>query len=192
MAEQDVALADLNTKGDEVLTRRLGHLFEHSPWIVRDTLAQRPFSSRRAFHAALCATLRNANADAQLALIREHPDLVGRAAMDGTLTRSSTAEQAAAGLDTGALTDEERESFQHFNAEYRERFGFPFVICARENKKASILRGFETRLHNDHKTEIATAIGEIEKIAWYRLAEIMMETADVRMVANHERRSASR
>lgn len=177
MGEHSVTLADLNTMDAEELTGKLGHLFEHSPWVARVTLANRPFSSPRAFHSALCTTVRNADVDAQLALIREHPDLVGRAALEGTLTRSSTAEQAAAGLDTGALTADERESFQHFNAEYRARFGFPFVICARENKKASILRGFETRLHNDQKTEIATAIGEIEKIGWYRLAEIMPEAA---------------
>lgn len=173
--EMTTSISDLNTFELDELVERLGYLFEHSPWIVRETLANRPFSSRRSFHDALCATVRNADPDAQLALIQEHPDLVGRAALDGTLTRSSTAEQNAAGLDAGALTDAEREMFRRFNAGYWARFAFPFVICARENKKASILRGFETRLCNDRETEIATALSEIEKIAWYRLANMMTD-----------------
>lgn len=171
MKDQSITIAELNTLGPDVLEARLGHLFEHSPWIVRDALAGRPFASREAFHAALCAVVREASSDAQVALIREHPDLVGRAALAGTLTPSSTSEQAGAGLSADSLSQEERAEFQRLNAAYRERFGFPFVICARENRKASILAGFHQRLRNERAAEIATAIAEIERIAWYRLID---------------------
>ncbi len=173
MEPRRLTIADLNSRDAGALAHDLGHLFEHSSWIVRDTLAERPFASWRAFHAALCDTVRHYGDEAKLALIREHPDLVGQAALAGTLTRASTTEQTAAGLDADRLTQSERETFQQLNASYRERFGFPFVICAREHRQASILAGFDSRLSNDRQTEIATALGEIEKIAWYRLADIV-------------------
>lgn len=171
MSDQRITLTELNTLDPDVLEKRLGHLFEHSPWIVRCALPGRPFASREAFHAALCTVMRSADPDAQVALIREHPDLVGRAALDGTLTPSSTSEQAGAGLGADSLSQEERDEFHRLNQEYRDRFGFPFVICARENRKASIIAGFHNRLRNERAAEIETAIAEIEKIAWYRLID---------------------
>jgi 2-oxo-4-hydroxy-4-carboxy-5-ureidoimidazoline decarboxylase len=105
----------------------------------------------------------------QVALIQVHPDLVGRAALTGSLTPESTSEQASACLNR--LSPEEIGTFTQLNSAYRERFGFPFVICARENKKESILAGFATRLHNSRDREIETALGEIAKICSYRLRD---------------------
>lgn len=173
--ETTISVPDLNGLESEELLERLGHLYEHTPWIVRDTLAQRPFASRLAFQDALSATVRNADPAAKLALIREHPDLVGDAALRGTLTRASVDEQTAAGLSADDLSDDEREMFRRLNATYRDTFGFPFVICARDNRKVSILDGFDARLRNDRETEIETALGEIEKIAAYRLSDIMTD-----------------
>jgi OHCU decarboxylase len=102
-------------------------------------------------------------------LIQAHPDLVGRAARAGTLTPESTSEQASAGLDR--LSPEDIATFTQFNHTYHDRFGFPFVICVRENKKESILAGFATRLHNSRPREIETALGEIAKICWFRLRD---------------------
>jgi 2-oxo-4-hydroxy-4-carboxy-5-ureidoimidazoline decarboxylase len=151
----------------------LGHLFEHSPWIVAETWGQRPFPSRAALHLALVRTMLGASAEQQDALIRAHPDLVGQAALAGTLTRASTGEQRAAGLDAGTLTPDEIDAFSRNNAAYRARFGFPFVICARENKKESILAGFASRLGNTPEQEREAALREIAKIAWYRLADVV-------------------
>lgn len=110
-----------------------------------------------------------AGADEQLKLIASHPDLVGSLAREGRLTRESTTEQAAAGLTQ--LSRDEIAAFERFNAEYRTKFGFPFVICARENKKAAILAAFPRRLANTREQEIATALGEIAKIARLRLLD---------------------
>ncbi len=175
MNETTISVPDLNGLQSGELLERLGHLYEHTPWIVRDALAQRPFASRLAFQDALSATVRNADPAAKLALIREHPDLVGDAALRGTLTRASVDEQTAAGLSADDLSDDEREMFRRLNATYRDTFGFPFVICARDNRKVSILDGFDARLRNDRETEIETALGEIEKIAAYRLFDIMTD-----------------
>jgi 2-oxo-4-hydroxy-4-carboxy-5-ureidoimidazoline decarboxylase len=102
-----------------------------------------------------------------MALIQAHPDLVGRA----VLTAESKDEQAAAGL--GDLTEEEIEAFRRNNAAYREKFGFPFIICARMNKKDAILEAFPRRLQNDAETEKKAALDEIHKIAALRLHDIL-------------------
>jgi OHCU decarboxylase len=166
---------EINRMSEEEFVSNLGFLFESSPWIVRAVWPERPFRNREDLHVRLGAVIRSADAERQLALIRAHPDLVGRAALSGTLTRESTGEQRSAGLDPNELTPDEIERFAGFNARYKARFDFPFVICARENKQASILAGFRNRLGNSVDAEIATAIGEIEKIGWYRLADVVRE-----------------
>ena len=141
-------------------------LFEHSPWVEARADA-RPSSGDR--HADLMAVVDEATAEERMALIRAHPELAGKAAIDGTLTQASAAEQASAGLDR--LTPEEFARFHDLNARYRERFGFPFIICVRLTDKAGILAGMEARLANDVDAEIATAIAEIGRITKLRLEE---------------------
>jgi OHCU decarboxylase len=151
-----------------------GPLFEHSPWIAERTWQRRPFAALDALHAALCETMYGARSDEQLKLIASHPDLVGRLAREGQLTKESTTEQSSAGLSR--LSDDEIAAFDRYNAAYRERFGFPFVICARENKKDAILAAFPVRLKNSREQEITTALGEIAKIARLRLLDRVGET----------------
>lgn len=146
-----------------------GPLYEHSPWVAERAYSSRPFASREELHAALIAAVQSATHDEQLALIRSHPDLVGRLAREGRLTAVSTAEQAAAGLDH--LSPEEVAAFERYNLAYRERFGMPFVICARENRKQAILAAFPVRLANAPEQERATALAEIGRIGWLRLAD---------------------
>ncbi|MFY9350242.1 MAG: 2-oxo-4-hydroxy-4-carboxy-5-ureidoimidazoline decarboxylase [Sphingobium sp.] len=141
-------------------------LFEHSPWIEARADA-RPSSGDR--HADLMAVLYAATPDEQLALIRAHPELAGKAAIDRTLTDASAAEQASAGLDR--LTPEEFARFHDLNAAYRDRFGFPFIICVRLTDKAGILAAMEARLSHDRDTEIANALAQIGEIVRLRLKE---------------------
>ncbi len=124
-------------------------------------------------HSALCEVVKNAGEEKQLELIRAHPDLVGRAALAGTLTRESTGEQSAAGLNK--LLPEEVVLFQRYNAAYKEKFDFPFVICARLNKKEAILGGFERRMKNTREQEVKAALDEIFKIAELRLGDLINE-----------------
>jgi len=170
MAEK-YTLATLNTLARDGFTAVIGPVFEHSPWIAEATWAKRPFASVEQLHSELCATVNSSGEAKQLALISAHPDLVGRAALAGTLTRESTGEQASAGLNN--LSPEEVTLFQKNNAAYQERFGFPFVICARLNKKAAILAGFEHRLQNSRTQEIQAALVEIFKIAELRLRDLI-------------------
>lgn len=168
------SLSALNSADRAAFTAALGHLFEHSPWVAEETWPQRPFASAEALHAALCATMRGAAKDRQLALIRAHPDLAGRLAQQKKLTAESTHEQASAGLDQ--LTDAELAEFTSNNNRYKAKFGFPFIICARLNAKAAILAAMQTRGGNSPDPEFATALGEIEKIARLRLHDVLGTT----------------
>ena len=142
-------------------------LFEHSPWVEQRADARPPSGDR---HADLMAVLHAASREEQLALIRAHPELAGKAAADGTLTHASAAEQASAGLDR--LTAEEFDRFHALNTAYRDRFGFPFIICVRLTDKAGILAAMERRLANDRDTEIATALEQIGEIVRLRLEDM--------------------
>jgi len=166
-----MTLPRLNSLSHDDFVRIVGPVFEHSPWIAEETWPKRPFVSIEQFHKALTETVQQADEEKQLALIRAHPDLVGRLALAGQLTRESADEQAGAGL--GNLTPEEIALFQKNNAAYKEKFGFPFVICARLNKKEAILTGFKVRLNHSREQEIETALGEIGKIAYLRLQDII-------------------
>lgn len=166
-----ISLAALNAMPPNQFAALLAHLFEHSPWIPQRTAAQKPFPSLAALHAALVATMLAATPDEQLTLIRAHPDLVGKLARENRLTADSTAEQRAAGLT--ALSPQEIALFEKYNADYRARFNFPFIICARDNKKEAILAAFPKRLQNTPETERQTALTEIAKIAHHRLLQTL-------------------
>jgi len=164
-------LDNLNSSDQASFTSIVGPVFEHSPWIAEATWNKKPFADLDELHRVLCDTVRASGEQKQLGLIRAHPDLVGRAALAGTLTPSSAAEQSDAGLNK--LTPEEIATFQRFNQAYRDKFGFPFVICARLNKKEAILNAFPVRLENSREQEIKTALEEIYKIAYFRLQDMV-------------------
>jgi OHCU decarboxylase len=166
---QTVTIAELNAADEARFVATLGHIFEHSPWVAAAAAGRRPFAGIDELHRAMCMAVAEAPLEERVALIAAHPDLVGRAALAGTLTPASQTEQASAGLDR--LDPEEIAMFTELNAAYRARFGFPFVICVRQNKKAAIIAGLQTRVRNERPAEIATALGEIAKIARLRLAD---------------------
>ena len=160
-------LAQINALPVAEFVRIVGPVFEHSPWIAEQVALQRPFASRTALHEAMCKVVQEAAPERQLGLIRAHPDLVGRA----VLTAESQSEQAAAGLLD--LSPDEVGRFARFNSEYQTRFHFPFVVCARLNRKESILAAFTQRLQNAPEQERVTALEEIFKIAELRLAVLL-------------------
>lgn len=157
----------------ERFVARFGSIFEHSPWIAEgayDLELGPAFDSAVGVHNALCRIFRSAPSEAQLAVLRAHPDLAGKLAQARRLTADSTAEQASAALD--ALTDEERSTFATLNAAYVAKHGFPFIIAVRDHSKASILAAFQTRITNDTATEFSTACAQVERIAELRLKDM--------------------
>jgi 2-oxo-4-hydroxy-4-carboxy-5-ureidoimidazoline decarboxylase len=160
-------LAELNAASEEDFVRAVGAVYEHSPHFAQRVAGRRPFADVDHLRHALQQEVNHAPETEQMALIQAHPDLVGRA----VLTAESQGEQAAAGLVD--LTEDEVAAFRTQNAAYREKFGFPFIICARMNKKDAILEAFPWRLQNDAATEKKAALDEIHKIAALRLHDIL-------------------
>jgi OHCU decarboxylase len=167
MATGPLTLQEINAFDQDTFVEKLGPLFEGTPWIVAETWSRHPFPSIDHLYSVLCEVMYTAPIERQIVLLKSHPDLVGRAALAGTLSPASTNEQTSAGLD--GLSLEEIALFTRYNQAYRDRYGFPFVICARENKKESILAGFETRLCHSREQEIEIALGEVAKICKLRL-----------------------
>ncbi|MFN3612328.1 2-oxo-4-hydroxy-4-carboxy-5-ureidoimidazoline decarboxylase [Tepidimonas sp.] len=166
------ALDALNVAPVDEACARLDGLYEHSPWIVRAALARRPFATPAALIAACADVVDRADVQAQLALIRAHPELAGKAMVAGTLTAESTDEQSRAGLTH--CTPEEYASLQRLNAEYRARFGWPFILAVRGPRgrglsRAQIIAAFERRLHAHPDDERRECLRQIHRIAEIRL-----------------------
>lgn len=167
-AQARISLAAVNAMARADFTAAFGGVLEHSPHFAERAAKAAPFASLDELHRAFLHEIERASRAEQLALLRAHPDLADRLVK---LTASSTNEQASAGLD--ALSAGELAEFQRCNTAYRERFGFPFIICARLNSKDTILGAFRARLDNSPEVEFKTALGEVAKIARLRLADLI-------------------
>jgi OHCU decarboxylase len=161
----------INELDRRAFVERFGPLFEHSPWVAESAWSDRPFADPEELFEALRAAMYAAPRERQLALIRAHPDLAGKAAIEGTLTPQSRREQASAGLHR--LSPDEYEAFTQINETYRSLFGFPLVVCVREHTKESILRTASERLLHSPDEEVRVALGEIAKIARLRLDDVL-------------------
>jgi 2-oxo-4-hydroxy-4-carboxy-5-ureidoimidazoline decarboxylase len=146
-----------------------GDVAELSPWVAEQAAIARPFANRRAMGEAFLDAVFDADPPTQLALVRAHPDLAGRAAVAGELQPESRKEQAGAGLDRLAV--EEFARFSELNAAYREKFGFPFIFAVRGADKHAILKAFEERMDNDAEAELAAAIRQVANIIGFRIED---------------------
>jgi 2-oxo-4-hydroxy-4-carboxy-5-ureidoimidazoline decarboxylase len=161
-------MADTGEAGArDAFVERFGGVYEHSPWVAEQSFdaAVNATMDERTQLFANCVDA--ADHETKLQLIRAHPDLAGRAAVRGELTAESTSEQASAGIDQ--CTDEEYAQFVSFNAAYKEKFGFPFIMAVKNSNRHEILAAFSKRIENDPDTEFETAIREIHKIARLRI-----------------------
>ena len=166
-----IALANLNAASEEEFVTILAEIYEHSPWVAERVLEQRPFPDQEKLQLAMRSSVDDATEEEKLTLIRAHPDLAGKLARAGVLTEASTREQSGLGLDR--LSEMDYERFSDRNARYRERFGFPFIICARKTSKQGVLDAFEARLMNSREAEISEALLQIHEIAGLRLQDLL-------------------
>ena len=166
-----MTLDELNALDRSTFAQRLGGVAEGSPWVAEAAWLRRPFADLDALARAFADAIHEAPPERQLALVRAHPDLAGRVAVARQLTTDSAREQAGAGLDR--LTPEQLAVFRERNAAYRERFGFPFVICVRGHDADSILRCFGERLAHDREQELRSALDEIVRIVALRLGDVV-------------------
>lgn len=171
-----ITLDFLNTCDAADFVRTLGGIYEHSPWIPERAATQRPFHGLDALKQALIAVVSTASEDEQLGLIRAHPELAGKAAIAGALTKESTGEQAKAGLNH--CSAEEFAVLQKLNAGYNAKFGFPFILAVKgpDGKGLSrqqIIATFTRRLANTRTDEIAEDLRQIHRIAELRLNDLL-------------------
>jgi len=165
-------LDQLNTASPTEFVRLLEGIYEHSPWIAEQATRHRPFVSFAQLQHAMVEVVRDCGKDAQLALIRAHPELAGKAMIAKSLTAESSNEQSKAGLS--ACTAEEFERIQRLNAQYNAKFNFPFILAVRGPRgiglsKAEIIATFERRLNFHPDFELAEALRNIHRIAEIRL-----------------------
>lgn len=166
---QRVSLEALNKADKPEFVRLLDGVFEHANWVAEGAFPVRPYRTVAALHDALMATVRAVPQKDQIAFVRAHPDLAGKAARAGKVAPASVAEQASLGLDR--LNDDDYARFEKLNAAYRDKFGFPFVICVRRQTREAILDAFEQRLGNNTEAELAAALEEIGHITKLRTVD---------------------
>jgi 2-oxo-4-hydroxy-4-carboxy-5-ureidoimidazoline decarboxylase len=166
-----MTLEELNARDHRGFVVALGGVFEDSPWVAEGAWGRHPFPTLDALHRAMVDAVRGAPEEAQLALIRAHPELAGKAAVRGKLTADSQAEQVGAGLTQ--CSPEEFKRLQELNRAYNEKFGFPFVIAVKGLDRKTILERFAERLQRDRAEELEEALQQIERIAWLRLESLI-------------------
>ncbi len=170
-----VTLDHLNALGDNAFVTTLAGIFEHSPWVAEAVVALRPFDTVEALHGAMCTAVARASDERQLELIQAHPQLASKAAIPGELTAASSQEQAGAGLLQ--CSAQEYARLNELNDAYQQRFGFPFILAVRGHNRTSIITNLAQRLQRERPDEKAEALRQIERIAEFRLRDLLGEQA---------------
>ena len=168
-----ITLDLINRMTDSQFIDLLGGIYEHSPWVAKGIISQRPFASVTSLRDGMSAAVKQSDRQRRLTLIRNHPQLAGKEADQGTLTEDSKMEQSSAGLDQ--CSSDELRTIQSLNHSYLDKFEFPFVIAVRGLNKQQIIAAMQRRLNNDRQTEFETSIEEIIKIAEIRLDSLIHE-----------------
>jgi beta-ureidopropionase / N-carbamoyl-L-amino-acid hydrolase len=169
-----LTIAALNAAPAPEALALLDGVYEHSPWIAERALAQRPFTTLAALKHALASAVTQASREAQIALVRAHPELAGKAMIDQSLTAESTSEQSKAGLTHCSAL--EFAALQQLNADYNAKFGWPFILAVRGPRgtglsKQQIIATFERRLQGHPDFELQECLRQIHRIAEMRLAD---------------------
>jgi 2-oxo-4-hydroxy-4-carboxy-5-ureidoimidazoline decarboxylase len=170
MTKAPLTLSGLNSLPVPSFVAALDEVFEHAPWVAEAAASGRPYPTVAALHDAMMQAVRQAAAERQSTFIGGHPEL-GSRVQRAELTEHSQAEQGGLGLDQ--LSAGEFERFNRLNADYREKFGIPFIVCVRRHTRDSILRQFERRLEHDARSERAAALHEIGLITRLRLVALV-------------------
>ena len=164
-------LEELNRLDERAFAATLGGIYEHSPWVAAGAAHQRPFASVEALAAAMAAVVAGAGEARQLALIRAHPELAGKAMVRNELTADSTGEQTGAGLTDCSPAEFAR--LADLNRRYNVKFGFPFILAVKGFDRAGVIAEFARRVESDRATEFAESLRQIDRIARLRLAALL-------------------
>ncbi|XP_022120672.2 2-oxo-4-hydroxy-4-carboxy-5-ureidoimidazoline decarboxylase-like [Pieris rapae] len=167
------SVPEVNSMPDDRFVWVFGNVIElckdAAVWVKK----KRPFNRLADLCTEFHKYLDNLSVEEKLGILKSHPDLAGRLAALGELTKESIEEQKSAGLDK--INAEQKSIINACNERYKLKFGFPFIICARENKVQSIIDGLNSRILNSRDQEIETGINEVKKICKLRILDIVNE-----------------
>ncbi|MBW7458369.1 2-oxo-4-hydroxy-4-carboxy-5-ureidoimidazoline decarboxylase [Paenibacillus sepulcri] len=166
-----ISLWQLNTFSRELFVRRLGDIFENSPWVAEAAWRNRPFYTVRELHDAMMQAVYGSSSRKKLALIQAHPDLATR------LQVSVHSAKEQQGADLNQLSEGEHGAFAELNGKYVEKYGFPYILAVRGKAKEEILADMNARMMNTEEEERTKALREIAQIAWFRLNDLIEENA---------------
>ncbi|WP_199253763.1 solute carrier family 23 protein [Mycolicibacterium mengxianglii] len=163
-----ITLDEVNAMSRERFTEVFGHVVQDVPWAIERAFAQRPFADTRALREAFQDAVLTGGPDEQLELLNAFHDL---GAEDETGTALAVDHVALSNLD-----DDDHNDVVQLAAAYREHFGFPLIICARETAHFDrVLRNGWSRMDNSPAAERAFALIEVEKIANYRFEDLVAD-----------------
>ena len=169
-----VRLQDVNAMSREEFVATFGRLFQGPTWVVENAYTQRPFADTASLRLAFQEALFAATPEQQRQLMDAYPALGSDTVAEGTAGEQSTLDQATAGLTR--LTDEDHAAFREVTTEYQERFGFPLIVCVRDNpSRERILEQGRARMQNSPVQEHAAALIEIAKIAGHRFDDLVAD-----------------
>ncbi len=179
-----VDVTTLNTMPREQFVAMVAPAYQHDVGIAEAVADERPFTDANGLRAAMQDTLFSLSGQQQTELMRSYPTLAGSDLSTVDQSNRSFVDQAAAGLTF--LGEEDQLAFAEINEAYRDKFGFPLIVAARELSSEQVLEQALQRLDNSPTQEHAAALLEIAKIANHRLEDVVEDTTPMR-----ETRSAS-
>jgi len=153
-------------------TEVFGNIFENASWIAEKLYQQKPFNSFNDLSYKMISIFEGIDNQKKLKILNSHPDLADKAKI-GSLTPDSNKEQSNAGLDQ--CSEKEFNDFKNLNLEYKNKFGFPFIIAVRGKSKSEILESFKKRIMSDKENEFFEAIEQVKKISLLRLEELKIK-----------------
>ncbi len=166
-----LSIEKINQLNQDEFVSIFSGIYEHSPWIPQEAFRARPFRDLAHLASSMQQTVLSSSYEAQLQLIREHPELAGKAAIKKQLTDDSLREQSGAGLDN--CSEEEFLLLNQLNRDYNAKFGFPFILAVKGYQRAGIIQNFSQRLNNDVSKEFQECIHQIGLIARFRLENLV-------------------
>ncbi|KAF6036905.1 URAD [Bugula neritina] len=170
-------ITEVNKMRFKEFIRLFGNVIENCPLVAAAVWSDLPVRNLESLQTSIEKFVDQLSSAGKVGMLRCLPDLAGRLAAAGQMSDDSKLEQKAAGLDD--LTPSEKSQINSLNKRYKDKFGFPFVICARENKKDAILKGLAQRLNNEKDQEIRIGVSEVKKICWLRLTRIVSQRSSL-------------
>ena len=160
-------MKNLNSLSENEFISIFGNVFEKSEWIANETFKQKPFKDLKDFMNKMINIYKSSSDEKIIEILNLHPKL----AIEKELTNFSSEEQMSAELNT--CTEDEFKEFEKLNFTYEKKFNFTFIIAVKGKNKKEILNNFRKRINNNYQTEFNEAKLQVQKIASFRLNEIL-------------------